>query len=249
MKLSRIAAVVVCAVLATACSPTPQSADQTHVHIFGAASSRVINDDLTALLKDENPNVMLDFVNAGSSTLVQQLQDQAPGDVFISADQRSMDTAVAQGSVSNPVAIARNNMVMIVPKHNRAGITSIDDIYNAKVVLCDIQVPCGKISHELLRANHLSFSPVSLENSVSDVLGKVVSGEADAGWVYRTDAIAAKDSVTVVDIPESDRFANTLYAAVVTHSKHPDEARRITELLASDSMAPIWQDHGFNALQ
>ncbi|AEX66650.1 molybdate ABC transporter substrate-binding protein [Corynebacterium diphtheriae] len=249
MKFLRITAAMCCIALATGCSPAPRSTDQTHVHIFGAASSRVINDDLAALIKDENLNVMLDFVNAGSSTLVQQLHDQAPGDVFISADQRSMDAAVAQGSVSDPIAIARNHMVMVVPKQNRAGITSIHNIDDAKVVLCDKQVPCGKISQELLRANHLSLSPVSLENSVSDVLGKVVSGEADAGWVYRTDAIAAKDSVTIVDIPESDSYANTLYAAVVTHSEHPDEARRITELLASKNMAPIWRDHGFIALQ
>ena len=120
------------------------TAESVKLTVLGAASTRVVNDDLSKLAADLTPSQTLEYVNGGSSNLVQQLADGAPGDLFISADQKNMKKAVEAGNAKDPKVVATNSMVMVVPADNPAGITGVDDtLKNAKVVLCDSQVPCG----------------------------------------------------------------------------------------------------------
>ena len=76
-------------------------------------------------------------------------------------------------------------------------------------------------------------------------LGKVVSGEADAGFVYRTDTAAAGDAVEVLDIPHADEKPNSLVAAVTTNTTDEAAAQNLFELLASPEMAVVWEKYGF----
>ena len=231
---------------AAACVPLPENAPPSteeaapQVIVMGAASTRVLNSDLTDIADAD-----LLFVNAGSSTLVQQLADGAPGDVLLTADQATMDQAVAQGLVTDPQVVATNSMVMVVPAGNPADVGSSDDLADADVVLCDPQVPCGTVSEALIDEQDIDVTPVSLEHSVSDVLGKVVSGEADAGWVYRTDAQAAGNRVEVIDLPGAEAHPNSIVAAVTGSSTDPAAASAFVSLLRSPEAADVWRDHGF----
>ncbi|KAA8724030.1 molybdate ABC transporter substrate-binding protein [Corynebacterium spheniscorum] len=264
MNAKRFTVLLGCAALSfgmIACSPSTSTTDSTaasdaaaskdqseavELTVLGAASTRVLNDELSAQAAKLDQPLELQYVNAGSSTLVQQLADGSPGDLLITADQRNMDRAVEQGSVKEPVVVATNSLVMVVPKGNPAGIKGLDEsLDNAKLVLCDEQVPCGTVSKKLQDKNGVQLKPVSLEHSVSDVLGKVVSGEADAGWVYRTDAAAAGDKVEVIDIPGAEEEPNSLVAAVTANTPHPDEAEALLKLLRSDSMRTEWEKRGF----
>lgn len=259
MNAKRFTVLLGCAALSfgmIACSPSTSTTDSSaasqeqseavELTVLGAASTRVLNDELSAQAAQLDQPLKLQYVNAGSSTLVQQLADGSPGDLLITADQRNMDRAVDQGSVKEPVVVATNSLVMVVPKGNPAGIKGLDDsLDNAKLVLCDEQVPCGTVSKKLQDKNGVQLKPVSLEHSVSDVLGKVVSGEADAGWVYRTDAAAAGDKVEVIDIPGAEKEPNSLVAAVTANTAHPDEAEALLKLLRSDSMRTEWEKRGF----
>lgn len=260
MNAKRFSALLGCAILSfgmVACSPSTSTsssnaaASETQTRaveltVLGAASTRVLNDELAAQAADLEKPLKLQYVNAGSSTLVQQLADGSPGDLLITADQRNMDRAVDQGSVKEPVVVATNSMVMVVPKGNPAGIKGLDgSLDGAKLVLCDEQVPCGTVSKKLQEKNEVHLQPVSLEHSVSDVLGKVVSGEADAGWVYRTDAAAAGDKVEVIDIPGAEEEPNSLVAAVTSTTPHEAEAEALLKLLRSDSMRKEWEKRGF----
>ncbi|MCZ9309005.1 molybdate ABC transporter substrate-binding protein [Corynebacterium uberis] len=230
-----------------ACSPQTESAtsadgEKVNLQVLAAASTRVLNDDLTATFDQAH----LEFHNAGSSTLVQQLRDGSPGDVFISADQKNMDKAVSAGVVDTPVTVATNSMVMVVPKGNPAHVTGVDSsLDHAKLVLCDKQVPCGAVSADIQKDLGIELSPASLEQSVSDVLGKVTSGEADAGWVYRTDAAAAGDKVEVIDIPHAAEHENSLVAAVTSTTEHREQAQALVDLLASPQFAQVWRNFGF----
>lgn len=220
-------------------SSTEASASES-LTVLGAASTRVLNDDLVDL-----SGMDLEFINAGSSTLVQQLAVGSPGDVLITADQATMDRAVDEGVAEDPQVVATNSMVMVVPAGNPAGITSADDLAGHAVVLCDEQVPCGAVSRKIIEDSGIDVTPVSLEHAVSDVLGKVVSGEADAGWVYRTDAAAAGDDVEVIDLPGAGDHPNSLVAAVTTTAVDKRAAGTFVELLRSDDMAEVWTRHGF----
>ncbi|WIM68615.1 molybdate ABC transporter substrate-binding protein [Corynebacterium breve] len=238
-RLLTLALITSAALTLASCSSS--AGDGTSVTVLGAASTRVLNDELVELFGSG-----IDFVNAGSSTLVQQLADGSPGDVLITADSKSMDQAVANGSVSDPRPVATNSMVMVVPIGNPAGISSVNDLEaDINLVLCDPQVPCGGVSEELIEANDLDIAPVSLEHSVSDTLGKVTSGEADAGWVYRTDAASVADEVEVISIPHAEEHPNTLLAAVTTGSTQPEKAAELMDVLTGAEMAQVWTKYGF----
>lgn len=219
------------------CLPAPEG-----LVVLGAASTRLINEDLEAASAEP-----LIIVNAGSSALVQQLLDGSPADVLITADQKNMDDAVGAGMARNPQVVAFNTMVLAVPRDNPARIQGVEDLADAKVVLCDAQVPCGAVARQLIDANGLDFKPVSLEHNVADALGKVTSGEADAGFVYRTDAAAAGDLVQTIEIPHAEDYPNALVAAVTTNSRHPEEAAALVALLVS--AREMWASHGFTPVK
>jgi hypothetical protein len=241
-RLSCILSVVTAGFLLGACSGSPDS-----LVIMGAASTRLINEDMQSAVA---PDMILEFNNAGSGTLVSQLEEGAPADVFIAADKEAMEKAVAAGVVSNPMEVATNSMVLIVPADNPGKISSFADLGSSKfndatVVICDTQVPCGRVTKELEDANNISITADSLEQSVADVAGKVASGEADAGVVYTTDATALDEVVSVIEIPHSQEYRNTLMAAVVNHSQNPDDAAKVVDLLTSPVFASAWEDRGF----
>lgn len=227
--------------LATGDIPGTAAAESVELTVLGAASTRVINDQLAELTDHE-----LEFVSAGSSTLVQQLVDGSPGDLLITADESTMDRAVEEGVVGDPAAVATNSMVMVVPAGNPAGITGVDESFEGtNVVLCDPQVPCGDVSRQIIVNEGIEIEAASLEHSVSDTLGKVTSGEADAGWVYRTDARSAGDAVEVLEIPGAEDVPNTLFGAVTTAADDQEQAQELLALITGEEMAGIWEDHGF----
>ncbi|WP_273368464.1 molybdate ABC transporter substrate-binding protein [Corynebacterium massiliense] len=215
------------------------------LNVLAASSTRVLNDDLQKAADDADLDTELSFVNAGSSTLVQQLSDGAPGDLLITANQKTMDDAVERGTVSDPRVLATNEMVMVVPKGNPAGIKSVRDITDeTNFVVCDPQVPCGDISEDLMKDNNVTARPDSQEHQVADVLSRVSTGEADAGWVYSTDAAAAGDKVEVIKIDHSAEHRNDIVGAVAKDAAHKEKAERVLDLLDKD-FDTQWRDHGF----
>ena len=101
------------------------------------------------------------------------------------------------------------------------------------------------MTEQLAAENNLELHPSSLEHSVTDTLGKVTSGQADAAWVYKTDAIAAGDKVEVIEIPNSEGFVNDYPAAVLKNTTNAEAAQAILELLHGEAMRSVWENAGF----
>ncbi len=251
MKKRAAALLAALAFALAACAPptsttSAQDADAPTLNVLAASSTRVINDELTSRAGQLTPPVNLNFENGGSSDLVSKLREGAPADLLLTASKKTMDKAVQDGTVATPEVLATNVMVMVVPKGNPAGIQSVEDLARSHhFVLCDPQVPCGDISSRIIDDKHLDVHPSSQERQVADVLGKVASGEADAGWVYSTDAAAAGDDVEVIDLPGAEKFSNQIVGAVTAEASHPDQARAVLDILSGD-FASTWRDRGFN---
>lgn len=243
------AAVAATGLALSACSPdtsTNSDSEETSLNLLAASSTRVINDELEKRASELDTPVDLEFQNGGSSDLVNKLSEGAPADLLLTASKKTMDKAISDGTVKDPKVLATNVMVMVVPKGNPGNIHSIEDLQNEdRFVLCDPQVPCGDISSQIIEENNLDVTPASQEQQVADVLGKVVSGEANAGWVYSTDAAAAGDDVEVIEIPDADKFANQILGAVSAEAEHPEEAQKVLDLLADD-FDKTWEEYGFN---
>ena len=250
MKKRAAALLAAIAFALTSCAPptsttSAQDADAATLNVLAASSTRVINDELTQRAVQLAPPVNLSFENGGSSDLVSKLREGAPADLLLTASKKTMDKAVQDGTVTAPEVLATNVMVMVVPKGNPADIHSLQDLSRAPhFVLCDPQVPCGDISSQIIDDKHLDVHPSSQERQVADVLGKVSAGEADAGWVYSTDAAAAGDDVEVIDIPGADKFANQIVGAVTAEAEHSKEAQEVLDLLATD-FDSTWRELGF----
>lgn len=192
--------------------------------VFAAAS-------LSKVLPEIAPEATYSF--DGSSGLVDQLAGGARADVFASADKRNMDRAVSEGLIEgDPVMFATNHLVLITPKGNPASVTGLDgSLANAKLVICAPDVPCGAATARLAKDAGVTLKPVSEESKVTDVLGKVASGEADAGLVYATDA-AGSGEVDTIEVPGATDEPNTYWAGVVRNTADPESAKEFVSNLA-----------------
>lgn len=202
-----------------------------------------IADDFEAA----HPGVTIRLGFDGSSGLVDQLAGGAPADVFASADTRTMDRAVAEGLVAGePASLATNVLTLITPPGNPAGVTGLDDsLDGARLVVCASVVPCGAAARTLADAAGIRLAPVSEESTVTDVRGKVTSGEADAGIVYVTDARAVADRVEQVPIAGADAAPNVYPVAVLDRATDPALARRFVDAVTGPEGRAVLAEYGF----
>jgi molybdate transport system substrate-binding protein len=147
----------------------------------------------------------------------------------------------------DPVDFATNVLEIAVPPTNPAGIETFADLAapGLKLVICAPEVPCGAATVKVEQASGLTLSPVSEESSVTDVLGKVTSGEADAGLVYVTDVIAAGDAVEGIEFDESAEAVNTYPIAALTDADASNVAAAFVAFITSEAGQPVLSAAGF----
>ncbi len=168
---------------------------------------------------------------AGSNALAAQIRQGAPADVFASANTSIPQKLYDEGLVEKPVVFTRNTLVLIVPKSNPAGIHSVYDVTKpgVKVDVAAPAVPVGGYTLQILKNMNLSAAVqknvVSQETDVREVLAKVALGEADAGFVYTTDARTVRGKVATIGIRWSAQPIVDYAVAVVKSSKHLTAAR------------------------
>jgi molybdate transport system substrate-binding protein len=216
--------------------------------VFAAASLKNPFTEIGKEFEASHPGVTVTFNFAGSADLVSQIQQGAPADVFASADTKNMEKATSDNLVSGaPVDFASNTLEIATPPDNPAHITKLADLAEpgVKVVLCAVEVPCGSAAHTVEAAAGVTIKPVSEEQAVTDVLGKVTSGEADAGLVYVTDVKGAGDTVHGVTFPESAKAVNTYPIAPLAGSKHTGTALAFAEFVAGAKGQAVLAAAGF----
>lgn len=215
--------------------------------VFAAASLKSTFTELGKQFEAAHPGSTVTFNFAGSSDLVAQLHQGAPADVFASADTNNMTKA--GDLVDHPVNFATNTLTIVTPPGNPGQVASFADLAKpgVTVVICAPQVPCGAATEKVEKSTGVTLTPVSEESSVTDVLGKVTSGQADAGLVYVTDAKNAGAKVTEVPFPESASAVNTYPIATVTSSTNPSGAAAFTELVTGPQGQRVLADAGFAA--
>lgn len=224
--------------------------DPSTLTVFAAASLRTSFAEIAEQFERGHPGMDVEFSFAGSSDLVTQLTQGAYADVFASADHRNMDRAAEAGLLDGaPVDFAANTLTIAVTPGNPKGIRSLRDLSDpeVRVVLCAPQVPCGHAASAVEEAAGVDLRPVSEESSVTDVLNKVTSGQADAGLVYVTDARDAGERVTAVPFPESARAVNTYPIAVLKESQNATGARQFLAAVTGTAGQTVLRRNGFAA--
>ncbi|RYB94954.1 molybdate ABC transporter substrate-binding protein [Nocardioides oleivorans] len=223
-------------------------AGETTLVVYAAASLTSTFEDIADEFESTHDGVTVQFNFQGSSDLVAQLQEGAPADVFASADEANMDKLTAddlQGS--EPELFASNTLEIAVPPGNPAGVESFQDLAEdgLNLVVCAPEVPCGAATQKVAESAGVELAPVSEEQSVTDVLAKVTTGEADAGLVYVTDVLVAGDDVEGVEFPESSAAVNLYPIATLGESENPDLAQEFVDLVLGQTGQSILGDAGF----
>ncbi len=243
-RAKRVVTTFVAAILAVALTLAGAAGARTSADpltIYAAAS-------LTEVFKAYDPAQKYSF--AGSNVLETQIKQGAPADIFASAAPLNTQRLFAAGIVDKPVTFTANRLALIVPKSNPAGLTSVYDLKskNVKLVIANAAVPVGGYTRTVLKKMGLSSvlsKVVSQESDVKAVTGKVALGQADAGFVYVTDARAVSDQVTLIRIPAWAQPRVRYEIAVVSKSGNKTAAQAWIKGILSDKGQAAMKSYGF----
>ena len=156
-----------------------------------------------------------------------------------------MGLAEDAGITGEVETFATNVLTIVVPAGNPAGIESLDDLAGATWVRCADEVPCGRVALGVLDDHGVTAEPASLEEDVRATLDKVISGEADAGLVYASDAVAAGDDVATVDIPGAEKQLTSYDITTLAQAEDAELARAWVDLVTSAEGQRALTDAGF----
>jgi molybdate transport system substrate-binding protein len=188
---------------------------------------------------------------AGSNVLAAQIQQGAPADVFAAANMALPRQLYDRKLCSKPVVFTRNKLVVIVPAKNQAKLRSVSDLARkgVKIVIAQPGVPVGSYTVQVLQSLHLydqvMANVVSKENDVREVLAKIVLDEADAGFVYSTDAKAVAGDVKRIAIPKTAEPGIRYGICVVSTGSHSVAARAFVKKVLSEKGQAKLRAFGF----
>ncbi|WP_243361477.1 molybdate ABC transporter substrate-binding protein [Fundidesulfovibrio terrae] len=248
--LKRLAGLVLLAFVLVGAAAPLRAADLT---VSAAASLTNAFQELKPLFEKANPGVNVLFNFAASGPLLKQIEAGAPVDVFASADQETMDQAaskklMAEGTRKDFVA---NSLVMITPSDSKLGLKQVKDLTGAPVARIAVgnpdSVPVGRYTRDSLTKDGLyeTLKPKFVQGeSVRQVLDYVSRGEVQAGFVYMTDAMIAKDKVSVA-ATMGGHAPITYPIAVVAASANKDMAAKFTAFVLSAEGQAVLAKYGF----
>ena len=275
MKLKYLAILLICSLI-TACSanavnptdtvksdnsPDSQAVAPVELHVFAAASLTETFEKISKAFEAANPDIKVILTFDSSGTLKTQIQQGADADLFVSAAQKQMNQLEAGNEANTesldcvlketPVNLLENQVTLVVPTNNPAGVSSFADLGTDKVnkiALGNKDVPVGQYSEELLTNLGIwdAIQPkVTFGSNVKEVTTWVKEGVADCGIVYATDAFSA--GLEIVDRAAGDLLkTKVIYpGAVLTNSKHVAEAKAFLDYLQTPEAQAVFEAVGF----
>ena len=248
-------AVTGCGSDTAASASAPASADQgsavadlTGQSLFvycGAGMKDPMTDIVNAFQDDTGCTVDITFGNAAQIT--SQIQTSNEGDVFIAGAEGELKTIKEAGLVADSKQLVQHIPVIAVPEGNPAGITSIADLANAKLVLGDADAtPIGKVADSVLADAGLTDTAniLARTSTAPEMITALSTGEADAAIVWKENA-EGKDGIEVLDIDGMDAYIKVIPAASLSCAANADSLAAFLEYLDSDTAHDIWTGYGY----
>jgi molybdate transport system substrate-binding protein len=227
--------------------------------IFAASSLTDGFGELANTFEEQNEGVEVKQSFGASSDLLAQIQQGAPADVFASAAEEEIDTAVDDGLVAGtPQVFVKNREVIMVPRDNPANISSLEDMAkpDIKLVLAAKNVPAADYAVEILGKANREYGPdfeddvlsnvVSREADVRASVNRVVVGDADATFGYASDYTPdIRDKVKVIKIPPDLNIIATYSIAALKDAEDPELARKWVDLVTSERGQKVLEKWNF----
>ena len=257
-----------CGAVTGAANSTAGTVKEQELVVFAAASLNKALSELANTFNTQNPDVKLIFTFDSSGTLKTQIQEGADCDVFISAGQKQMDQLDLNANVEvnsegldfvdsgSRFNLLENQIVLVVPAGNPAGIRSFNDLNVEKVnlmTICNEDVPVGQYAAEML--NYLDIytelneaGKISFASNTTEAALQVAEGSVDCGIVYRTDVASSPDpsKLEIIAAAPVGSVTPAVYpAAVMKNSKNKETAAVYLDFLRSPEAQAILEKYGF----
>lgn len=235
----------------------PKAEPPPVLKIFAASSLKEALTAVGAAFKKAHPHIVVSFHFAGTQELRLQIENGAEADIFASADMRHMQALVTEGHIEAPVSFARNEPVLVVQKEGAPKVQNWADLPKAnRIVVGAREVPIGRYTEEILERSatvlgddfrtQVEAHVVSKELNVRQVLAKVLLGEAEAGIVYRTDALAHPNELRVIAIPPNLKVVADYPIGILTLSTQHASAEQWVSFVLSKDGRDILSRAGFS---
>lgn len=230
---------------------------QVNLTISAAASLTDAMKDIQTAYAKEQKDVTLTLNFGSSGSLQQQIEQGAPVDIFMSAAAKQMDNLEAKDLIvkESRQNLLKNKMVLVASKNSK-GIEKLDDLATDKVKIIAIgdpaSVPAGKYAQEVLTYYGLwdkVQSKLVLAKDVRQVLAYVEAGNAEAGFVFLTDAGISKEVKTVLIADEKSHSAIVYPVAIIKDSKNSKEAADLIRFMSSDKGQAVFEKYGFTVVK
>jgi len=219
-------------------------------------------NSLIEVFEQEHPGVNVEGTYAGTQVVRTQLEQGAKADIFLSADLAHIEAVKQEGLIDEFFPVSNNHLVIVVPKDDRIGIQSLEDlgIKKMKLVIGTDNVPIGRYTRQVLEnanavygvdfSDKVMANAVSFETDVKQVLQKVSLGEAEAGVVYRTDVTEdfAK-RVDVIEIPKDVNVVATNYISVPKAAPNKKLAEEFMEMMLTEKGQQVFHDYKYDPIQ
>jgi molybdate transport system substrate-binding protein len=222
------------------------------LNVFAAASLTNAFGDLEKTYEQQHPGWKVTLNLAGSDQLAAQIEQKAPADVFAAASTKYPQQLQGENLLGKTANFATNSLLLVTPKSNPAHIKTAADLEpsDAKVVVADPAVPLGSYTETVLEnlgIDESKLNIVSKEQDAEAVLAKLTSGEADAGFVYVTDALSQKSKLHEIQFPASADATATYPIGIVSYSKNTKAAQQWIDLVNSAQGQAVLKQFGFGA--
>lgn len=234
--------------------PTAQPTESVELTISAAASMTDALTEIQQKYEADRQTIKLSFNFGASGALQQQIEQGAPADLFLSAAVKNMTALVDKQLIdtNNQTNLLANELVVVVPADGQSSISAIEDLTkeDVKTVAIGIpeSVPAGNYAKEALTYaklwDTLQAKAVQAKD-VRQVLQYVETGNADAGFVYKTDALTS-DKVKVAFAVDAASYKKIEYPiGIVKATKHAKEAEDFYTYLQTQEALDVFIKYGF----
>lgn len=232
-------------------SPT----QEVELLVYAGAGLKKSMEEIKTKFEEENRNVKINYIYAGSGQLLAQLEQSGKGDVFIVGSKATFEDAAKKDLTTEGFAVAHHTPCIVTAKDNPKKIEGLEDLTREgiRVALGDPEANAiGKTALKIFEKNKIEGveeNVVVKTGTVNDLYMAIESGNADVAIVTKDGAFNNQEKVSIIEIPEDQNVDQIITATTLKTTSHEDIAKKFVDFLQSEEAKTYWENHGFKPVK